>query len=61
MKFREYDNLQTIILVGDNSTDLANQINLFGLEYDIIDLQYSSHYHNILEKERYSALILYKN
>ena len=42
MKFREYDNLKAIILHAIDSKLLANKVESFGNEHDIIDLQYST-------------------
>lgn len=61
MKFREYSDLKTIILIGKTGTELSDKINEFGLTHDIVDLQYSSHFHNTLNVEQYSALILFKD
>jgi len=59
MKFREYQNLKSKIMWAITPTNLTDRVNEFGEQYDIIDIQYSSHQardgNNI-----YSVFMLYK-
>ena len=59
MKFREYKNLTTTILIAFSPKELSDKVNQFGEEYDIIDLQYSTHFDSILNREVYSVFIMH--
>ena len=60
MKFREYDNVKPLVLVAGMDVLLQEKIEECDKKYDIIDLQFSSHYDYGTKREKYCALLLVK-
>lgn len=60
MKFREYDNVKPLVLVASMDVLLQQKIEECDKKYDIIDLQFASHYDPSTKREKYCALLLVK-
>lgn len=61
MKFREYGNLQPIVITVDSQDKLTQTIEDIALEHNIIDLQFSTDVINYYKKGQvivYHALLL---
>ena len=60
MKFREYTDVKPLILTASMDILLQDMIEDCDKKYDIIDLQFSSHYDHGTKLEKYCALLLVK-
>lgn len=60
MKFREYDNVEPKVIVSSMTSLLESKIKQCEEKYDIIDLQFSTHYDPIWKRDCYCALLLVK-
>lgn len=60
MKFREYDNVKPKVIVASMDVILESKIEEYEEKYDIIDLQFSSHYDHTNKRNCYCALLLIK-
>lgn len=58
MAFRNYDKTKTLCLDENSPSDLDIKIDALQADYDIIDLQFSTHFDNTWKQPRYCALLL---
>lgn len=60
MNFREYGEVQSVILTAENDIDLNEMIDTWGENRVVVDLQYSTCYDSDRRIIVYSALMLFK-
>ena len=58
MGFRNYKQVKALCIERDSPSELSEKLDELQQEFDFIDLQFSTHYHQEFQKERYCALIL---
>lgn len=58
MLFREYKNVKPVCLCCESAELLEYKIERLGERYDIIDLQFSTHFEQFWKEEKFCALLL---
>lgn len=58
MGFRDYPNTKCICIAQVGAKDLEKEINRLQKKYHIIDLQFSTHFENVLMQHCFCALLL---
>ncbi len=60
MAFRNYYGVRCLCIERDTPVELSDKIDELQDNFDLVDLQFSTHYHAEFKKDRYCALVLVK-
>ena len=58
MGFRNYKSVSPLVVVRESPDKLEKRLDELQKKFDFVDLQFSTHYNERLEEERYCALLL---
>ena len=61
MAFRNYEGIRCLCIERGTPVELADKIDELQETFDLVDLQFSTHFDNMFKESKYCALVLVKS